>query len=75
MNNKENIFPKIPLPTSDGYELIRLNKVLFCEADDNCTYFNIKNKKKIIACRMLKYVRGEGGYVNMSDGSSVNVSR
>ncbi|HEX5150571.1 MAG TPA: LytTR family DNA-binding domain-containing protein [Parafilimonas sp.] len=103
VHNKENIFPKIPIPTSDGYELIPAEQVLFCEADDNYTYFNLKNKKKIIACRMLKeveeqlenfsffvrihhsyivnikevsrYVRGEGGYVIMSDGSSVNVSR
>jgi len=103
MQNKENIFPKIPLPTSDGYELIPVEQILFCEADDNYTYFHLKNKKKIIACRMLKeveeqlnefpffvrvhhsyilnikeatkYVRGEGGYVVMSDGSSVNVSR
>jgi two-component system LytT family response regulator len=103
VNNKESIFPKIPVPTSDGYELIPVEQVLFCEADDNYTYFYLKNKKKIIACRMLKeveeqlenfaffvrvhhsyivnikeatkYVRGEGGYVIMSDGSSVNVSR
>jgi two-component system LytT family response regulator len=103
INNKENIFPKIPVPTSDGYELIPVEQVLLCEADDNYTYFTLKNKKKIIACRMLKeveeqlenfiffvrvhhsyivnikevtkYVRGEGGYVIMSDGSTVNVSR
>jgi two-component system LytT family response regulator len=30
--------------------------VLFCEADDNYAYFHLKNKKKIIACRMLKEV-------------------
>jgi two-component system LytT family response regulator len=103
VNNKENVFPKIPVPTSNGYELIPVEQVLFCEAKDNYTYFNLKNKKKIIACRMLKdveeqlndfpffvrvhhsyivninevtkYVRGEGGYVIMSDESSVTVSR
>ena len=103
IHNKENVFPKIPVPTFDGYELIPVEQVLVCEADDNYTYFHLKNKKKIIACRMLKeveeqlndfpffvrvhhsyivnikeatkYVRGEGGYVIMSDGSSVNVSR
>src|SRR4051812_19498575 len=56
MNNKESIFQKIPVPTSDGYELIPVEQVLFCEADDNYTYFNLKNKKKNIACRMLKEV-------------------
>jgi len=103
INNREEIFPKIPVPTSDGFDLIPIDQVLFCEAKDNYTYFNLKNKKKIIACRMLKeveeqlndfsffirvhnsyivnikevkkYVRGEGGYVIMSDDSTVNVSR
>ncbi|MGH2646380.1 MAG: LytR/AlgR family response regulator transcription factor [Ginsengibacter sp.] len=103
INNKEIIFPKIPVPTSDGFELIPVEEVLFCEANDNYTWFHLKSKRKIIACRMLKeveeqlndfaffvrvhhsylvnikeatkYVRGEGGYIVMSDGSAVNVSR
>lgn len=103
INNKENIFQKIPVPATDGYELIPVEQILFCEADDNYTYFYLKNKRKIVACRMLKeveeqlnhfpffvrvhhsyiinikeatrYVRGDGGYIVMSDGSSVNVSK
>jgi two-component system, LytTR family, response regulator len=103
VNSREEIFPKIPVPTSDGFELIPVEQILFCEAKDNYTFLNLNNKKKIIACRMLKeveeqltdfpffvrvhnsyivnikevkkYVRGEGGYVIMSDDTSVNVSR
>ena len=103
INKREEVLPKIPVPTSDGFELILVEDVLYCEAKDNYTYFHVKNKKKIIACRMLKeveeqlgdfpffvrvhnsyivnikevkkYVRGEGGYVIMSDDTSVNVSR
>ena len=103
INNKQNVFDKISVPTSNGYELIAAEHVLYCEAKDNYTYFILKNKKKVVACRMLKeveeqltdfaffvrvhnsyivnikevtkYVRGEGGYLIMSDDSSVNVSR
>jgi len=103
LSSREEVFPKIPVPTSDGFELVPIDEVLFCEAHDNYTYFSLRNKKKIVACRMLKeveeqlndfpffvrvhnsfiinlkevkkYVRGEGGYVIMSDESSVNVSR
>jgi two-component system, LytTR family, response regulator len=103
INKREEVLPKIPVPTSDGFELIPVEDVLYCEAKDNYTYFFLKNKKKTIACRMLgevekqlsdftffvrvhnsyivnikevkKYVRGEGGYVIMSDDSTVNVSR
>ncbi len=103
IQNKSNGFNKIAVPTSEGFELIPTELIISCEADDNYTYFNIKNRRKIIACRSLKeveelfesypsflrvhhshivnlnevtkYVRGEGGYLVMSDGSSVNVSR
>jgi len=104
IQSKEQGFSKIAVPTSDGFELFPTDQIISCEADDNYTNFNIKNRKKIVACRSLKeveeqltngytyfirvhhsylvnlnevskYVRGEGGYLVMSDGSTVNVSR
>lgn len=100
---KDGVFSKIAIPTSEGFELIPVELVLRCEADDNYTHLYLKNKTKIVACRTLKemeeqlenfpsfirvhhsyivnlnevnkYVRGEGGYLVMSDGSTVNVSR
>lgn len=104
LQSKEHTFAKIAVPTSEGFELLPTDQIISCEADDNYTVFNIKNRKKIVACRSLKeveeqvttsftffirvhhshlvnlnevakYVRGEGGYLVMSDGSSVNVSR
>jgi two-component system, LytTR family, response regulator len=103
INKREEILAKIPVPTSDGFELIAVDDVLYCEARDNYTFIYLRNKKKIVACRMLKeveeqltnfphfvrthnsyivnikevkkYVRGEGGYVILSDDTSVNVSR
>lgn len=103
MQNKEGGFTKIAVPTSEGFELIAADQIISCEADDNYSYINIKNKRKITACRTLKeveeqlesfpsfvrvhhsyianlnevtkYVRGEGGYLVMTDGSTVNVSR
>ena len=103
MQSKENMFTKIALPTSEGFELIPAEQIICCEADDNYTYVHLKNKMKVTACRTLKeveeqlesfsffvrvhhsyianlnevtkYIRGEGGYLVMSDGSTVNVSR
>ncbi len=103
LQNKENGFTKIAVPTSEGFELVMANDIISCEADDNYTYLHLKNKKKIIACRTLgdveeqlelfssfirvhhshianlnevvKYIRGEGGYLIMSDGNTINVSR
>jgi len=103
IQNKGTGFSKVAVPTAEGFELIHANEIVYCEADDNYTYFFLKNKSKIVACRTLKeveeqlesfssfarvhhsyivnlnevskYVRGEGGYLLMSTGSTVNVSR
>ena len=103
VQGKEHQFNKIAVPTSEGFELVPADQVLYCEANDNYTHLFLKNKSKIIACRTLKemeeqlqdfpffvrvhhsyvvnlnevtkYVRGEGGYLVMSEGTAVNVSR
>jgi two-component system LytT family response regulator len=103
IQNNGTGFSKIAVPTSEGFELIQANEIVYCKADDNYTHFFLKNKNKILACRTLKeveeqldsfssfvrvhhsylvnlnevskYVRGEGGYLLMSTGSTVNVSR
>ena len=103
VHNHGNDFTKMAVPTIEGFELLDSRDILRCEADDNYTHIYLKNKSKIIACRLLKeveaqlqdfssfirvhhshlvnlnevtkYVRGEGGYVVMSDGSVVNVAR
>jgi len=94
---------KIAVPTSEGFELIPVDEIIYLEANDNYTHLFRKNKSRIVARRTLKemeeqlndftfilrvhhsfvvnlnevikYVRGEGGYLVMSDTSIVNVSR
>ena len=103
LQHKENEFKKLAIPTSEGFELVPVDQILYCEANNNYSLVFLKNKRKMVACRSLKevegqlqpfsiflrvhysylinlnevtkYVRGEGGYVVMSDGSSVNVAR
>jgi two-component system LytT family response regulator len=93
---------KIAFPTFQGFEVVPLDTIIRCEADNNYTYVFLKNNKKLLVSRTLKeidelleghpflrihqshivnlneivrYIRGEGGYVVMSDDSTVNVSR
>jgi two-component system, LytTR family, response regulator len=103
LKNKRSGFLKIAVPTSQGFELLPVEQILRCEADDNYTHIHTKNKTRITACRTLKeieeqlndfdffirvhhsyivnlneinkYVKGEGGYLVMSDGNTVDVSR
>ena len=46
---------KIVLPINNGFKVIRLNNILFCEADRNYTIFRIEDGSKIISTKSLKY--------------------
>src|SRR5688572_18738660 len=56
LQHKEGPLTRIAIPTSDGFELVPVDQVLRCEADDNYTYLYLKNKSRIIASRTLKDV-------------------
>jgi two-component system, LytTR family, response regulator len=103
IQNKETGLTKIAVPIAEGFEMVKADDIITCEADNNYTYLHLKNKRKITACRTLKeveeqlesfssfirvhnsyivnlnevskYIRGDGGYLTMSDGSMVDVSR
>lgn len=103
LHHKISGFRNIAIPTLEGFELIPVDEIIYCEADDNYTYLLLKDKRKVTASRTLKsiedqlrdfpyfvrvhhsyivninevtkYVKGEGGYLIMSDRSVVNVSR
>lgn len=103
IQHRENGLTKIAVPIAEGFELVKADDIITCEADNNYTYLHLKNRRKITACRTLKeveeqlesftsfvrvhhsyivnlnevtkYVRGDGGYLAMSDGSTVDVSR
>lgn len=103
IKNKGTGFEKIAVPTIEGFELVRADQIIRCEADDNYTHLFLKGKQKIVACRMLKemeeltqefgffvrvhhshlvnmnevvkYVRGDGGYLLLSDDSTVSISK
>lgn len=46
---------KVMLPTMDGFEVLPVSAVLYCEAVDNFTRFYLENNKELLICRTLKY--------------------
>jgi two-component system LytT family response regulator len=93
---------KIALPTMEGLQMITVESIINCEADDNYTTLKLKNNKKIVVSCTLKvieelleehsfirvhrsflvnlnevekYVKGEGGYLVMTDGAQIYISR
>lgn len=45
---------KIAFPTSEGIELVRLNQIVHCEADDNYTSIFLANDKRIVVSKTIK---------------------
>lgn len=46
---------KVVLPLLDGFEVVKLSDILYCEAQDNFTCFYFTNQKKSLICRKLKF--------------------
>jgi two-component system, LytTR family, response regulator len=46
---------KIMLPTMEGFEIISIHSILYCEAVDNFTRFFFENNPPLLICRTLKY--------------------
>ncbi|MBN1950686.1 MAG: response regulator transcription factor [Bacteroidales bacterium] len=46
---------KIILPLLDGFEVVRVNEILYCRAEDNFTEFHFLDGSKKLICRTLKF--------------------
>jgi two-component system LytT family response regulator len=46
---------KIMLPTLEGFEIVNIGKILYCEAADNFTKFYFDEGQPLLICRTLKY--------------------
>ncbi|MBQ0767696.1 MAG: response regulator transcription factor [Bizionia sp.] len=97
----KNIDGKITIPQQDGFEVLSNSDILYCKADDNYTEIYLKNNKRKVVSKTLKYfeealsglgfarvhksylvnvnhvvkyVKGKGGSVILSNGCEVMVS-
>jgi two-component system, LytTR family, response regulator len=64
VRHRDNAFNKIAIPTTDGFILIPLEDIIYCESDGNYTNFILKDGKKIISSYTLKQ------YEDMLSGSN-----
>jgi two-component system LytT family response regulator len=54
-NKKPGANQKIMLPTLEGFEIVNINAILYCEAADNFTKFYFEQGQPLLICRTLKY--------------------
>jgi two-component system LytT family response regulator len=91
---------KLTLPQQDGFQILNVNEILYCKADDNYTEIYLVNKKILVSKTLkyfedaladfpfarvhksylvnvnevVKYRKGKGGSVVLSNGKEVLVS-
>jgi len=62
----KSVNDKITIPQQNGFEVIDTADILFCKADDNYTEIYLKNEKKKLVSKTLKYIEGILGNSNFA---------
>ena len=67
---------KLVLPLMEGFDVVRMEEILYCEAQDNFTCFYFLDGKKSMICRNLKFyekVLTEFGFCRIHRSYIVNL--
>ncbi|GEQ87389.1 DNA-binding response regulator [Patiriisocius marinistellae] len=67
---------KITIPLQNGFEVLQINDILYCQADDNYTNIYVGDKKKLVS-KTLKYfedILKENGFARVHKSYLVNVN-
>ncbi|KAA1245905.1 LytTR family DNA-binding domain-containing protein [Aquimarina sp. RZ0] len=68
---------KITIPKQDGFEVLEIPKILYCQADDNYTHIYLEQGQKLVS-KTLKYFEdslSDYGFVRIHKSYLVNVDR
>jgi two-component system, LytTR family, response regulator len=54
-NRQAGAHQKVMLPTMEGFEIVTIRTIMYCEAVDNFTRFHVDEGSPLLICRTLKY--------------------
>ena len=72
----DQINGKITIPQQNGFEVLEVSEILYCQADDNYTNIFLKDRKKLVS-KTLKYFEellSENGFARVHKSYLVNVN-
>jgi len=99
---KNQVYPNIAIPTMEGLEILKTDKILYVLGEGNYSQIHGKGRQPILISKtikfveervdshrfirihhsclinineVVKYIKGSGGQVEMSDGKILNVAR
>jgi two-component system LytT family response regulator len=53
VRTQNDLHKAIPLPTSNGFEIVHSDRIIYCQSDGNYTLFHINDKRNILVCKQL----------------------
>lgn len=75
INTVNKQLQKLVLPRLDGFEVVKINDIVRCQANDNFTEFFFLNGKKELVCRTLKFYEdtlSDYGFIRIHKSHLVN---
>lgn len=56
ITNRPSEFNKIALPDNEGYTMIKISDIIYCQADSSYTIVHLLNGKRIVTSKILKLI-------------------
>ena len=75
--DNQNTMKKIAFPTSEGIELVKIDQIVHCEADDNYTSIYLNTDKRIMVSKTIKdydVMLNEFGFFRIHQSHLVNLN-
>ncbi len=73
---KTTVTGKITIPLQNGFEVLQIEDILYCQADDNYTQIFLQDKKKLVS-KTLKYFETnltDSGFARVHKSYLVNIN-
>ncbi|MCU0429149.1 MAG: LytTR family DNA-binding domain-containing protein [Cytophagaceae bacterium] len=67
---------QLVLPVLEGFEIVRIQDIIRCQANDNFTDFYFVNNKKLMICRTLKFYEdllSDSGFMRIHKSHLINI--
>lgn len=77
LKTTQNTKHKIALPLLEGFEFVQIQDIIRCQANDNFTDVILKDGRKLMICRTLKFYEellSENGFVRIHKSHLVNIA-
>ena len=53
VRTQNELHKAIPLPTSNGFEIVHSDHIMYCQSEGNYTLFHLNDKRNILVCKQL----------------------